>query len=110
MFRVKRRKVLDGRAPPRMSELIMARVPGLPSEKLAWLQAQKAAGSLDGDDPDEIAEAEALLVMLARISESKGHKEKRHLDDLLDEGLQQTFPASDAVSVGHFTATEPPGR
>jgi hypothetical protein len=32
---------------------------------------------------------------------------KRHLDELLDEGLKQTFPASDPVSVGQFTATEP---
>jgi hypothetical protein len=37
-------------------------------------------------------------------------KEQRHLDDLLDEGLKQTFPASDPVSVGDFTGTEPPRR
>ena len=39
----------------------MAIVPGGPAEKLAWLQEQKAAGKLDGDDPEEIAQAEALL-------------------------------------------------
>jgi hypothetical protein len=102
--------VLDGRAPPQISELIMALVQGTPSEKLAWLRQQSADGKLDGDDQDEIAEAEALLAMLVRISGSKGGKEKRHLDELLDEGLRQTFPASDPVSVGRFTSTEAPSR
>ncbi len=101
--------VFDGRAPPHISELIMALVPGGPSEKLSWLRQQRAAGKLDGDDPDEIAEAEALLAMLVRMG-SKGGKEKRHLDELLDEGLKGTFPASDPVSVGHFTSTEAPSR
>ena len=101
--------VFDGRAPPHISELIMALVPGGPSEKLSWLRQQRAAGKLDGDDPDEIAEAEALLAMLERMG-SKGGKEKRHLDELLDEGLKGTFPASDPVSVGHFTSTEAPSR
>ena len=81
----------------------MSHVAGTPSEKLVWLREQKARGMLDGDDPDEIAEAEVLLSMLVRVSGSKGGKEKRHLDDLLDEGLKGTFPASDPVSVGHFT-------
>jgi len=81
----------------------MSHLQGTPSEKLVWLQKEKAAGKLDGDDPDEIAEAEALLRMLARIS---GSKEKRHIDELLDEGLRGTFPASDPVSVGRFTSTE----
>ena len=102
--------VLDGRAPPHISELIMALVPGGPSEKLSWLREQIAAGKLDGDDPDELAEADALLAMLVRMSGSKGGKEKRHLDELLDEGLKETFPASDPVSVGHFTSTEEPSR
>jgi hypothetical protein len=87
----------------------MALVPGGPSEKLSWLRQQSAAGKLDGDDPDEIAEAEALLAMLVRMG-SKGGKEMRHLDELLDEGLKATFPASDPVSVGHFTSTEAPSR
>ena len=100
----------DGRAPPRISELIMAHVPGTPAEKLRWLQEQKAASKLDGDDPEEIAEAEALLLMLMRIAGSKGRAVDRHLDELLDEGLRETFPASDPVSVGHFTSTEPPSR
>jgi hypothetical protein len=101
---------LDGRAPPRISELIMSHVPGTPSQKHAWLQEQKTAGRLDGDDPDEIAEAEALLLMVARLSASRGGEEKRHLDELLDDGLKETFPASDPVSVGHFTGTEAPSR
>jgi hypothetical protein len=67
------------------------------------------AGSLDGDDPDEVAEAEALLVMLMRLS-AGSDKKKRHLDELLDEGLRATFPASDPVTVGHFTGTEPPSQ
>jgi hypothetical protein len=100
----------DGRAPPRISELIMSHLPGTAAEKLAWLQEQKGAGKLDGDDPEEIAQAEALLVMLMRISASKGRVAERHLDELLDEGLRGTFPASDPVSVGRFTSTEPPGR
>jgi hypothetical protein len=101
----KQRKAMrDDRAPPPMSELIMALVPGGPSEKLAWLRQECAAGRLDGDDPDDIAQAEALLAMLVRISGSKGGKEKRHLD----ESLTETFPASDPVSKGHFTSTEAP--
>jgi hypothetical protein len=102
--------VLDGRAPPHMSELIMALVPGGPSEKLSWLREQLATGKLDGDDPEEIAEAQALLLMLVRLAGSKGGKERRHLEELLDEGLKGTFPASDPVSVGHFTSTEAPSR
>jgi hypothetical protein len=105
-----RSPVVDGRPLPRISELLMSHVEGTPTEKLAWLRKEKAAGKLDGDDPDEVAEAEALLAMLARISGSKGGKEKRHLDELLDEGLKGTFPASDPGSVGHFTDTEPPSR
>jgi hypothetical protein len=105
-----KKPVLDGRAPPRISELIMAHVAGTPSQKLSWLRQQKAAGKLDGDDPDEVTEAETLLVMLVRMAGSKGGKEKRHLDELLDEGLKETFPASDPVSVGHFTSTEAPSR
>jgi len=66
--------------------------------------AQKAAGKLDGDDPDEIAEAQTLLAMLARLARTKAHKQ--HLDDLLDEGLRGTFPASDPIAVGRFTGTE----
>ena len=88
----------------------MALVPGGPSEKLSWLRRQITAGKLDGDDPEEVAQAEALLAMLVRMSGSKGGKEKRHLDELLDEGLKGTFPASDPVSVGRFTSTEPPSQ
>ena len=105
-----RSAVLDGRAPPRIAELVMSHLHGAPSAKLVWLQEQRAAGKLDGDDPDEIAEAEALLLMLVRLSGSKGEQEKRHLDELLDDGLKETFPASDPVSVGHFTSTEAPSR
>jgi len=100
----------DGRAPPRISELIMAHIPGTPAEKLLWLQEQKAAAKLDGDDPEEIMQAEALLLMLIRIADSKERTAERHLDELLDEGLRETFPASDPISVGHFTSTEPPSR
>ena len=96
--------VLDGRPMPRISELLMSHMQGTPSEKLAWLEQQKAAGKLDGDDPDEIAEAEALLRMLVRMSGSKARK--KHIDELLDDALKGTFPASDPVSVGHFTSTE----
>jgi len=81
----------DGRPLPRIAELLMSHLQGTPAEKLAWLQVERAAGKLDGDDPDEIAEAEALLRMLARLSDSKAQK---HLDELLDEGLKGTFPAS----------------
>jgi hypothetical protein len=106
-----KRTVHDGRVPPHISELIMALVPGAPAQKLAWLRQQIAAGKLDGDDPEEIAQAEALLLMLVRMAASKGiDREKRHLDELLDAGLRDTFPASDPVSVGHFTSTEPPRR
>jgi hypothetical protein len=108
--RHKKTPAFDGRAPPHIAELIMALVPGGPLEKLAWLREQVEAGNLDGDDPEEVAQAETLLSMLVRIGGSKGGKEKRHLDELLDEGLKETFPASDPVSVGRFTSTEPPTR
>lgn len=101
-----RRPVSDGRPLPKISDLLMSHLQGTPSEKLAWLQKEKAAGKLDGDDPDEIAEAEALLGMLARLSETKAHREKKHIDELLDDALKGTFPASDPVSVGHFTGTK----
>ena len=100
----------DGRAPPKIADLIMERVPGTPAQKLAWLREQIAVGKLDGDDPEEIAQAEALLVMLGRVSSPRSRSDKQHLDDLLDEGLRETFPDSDPVAVGHFTSTEPPGR
>ncbi len=99
-----KRNSLDGRRLPKISELLVSSLNGSAAEKLAWLAEQKAAGKLDGDDPDEVAEAEALLAMLARLAATKGRKQ--HLDELLDEGLKETFPASDPVSVGHFTARE----
>src|SRR5436190_23791441 len=73
--------VSEGHAPPHISELIMALVPGGPSEKLSWLRQQIAAGKLDGDDPDEIVEAEALLGTLMRMAGSKGGRERRHLEE-----------------------------
>jgi hypothetical protein len=110
MFRVradKARSRLDGRPLPRIADLVMAHIEGSPSEKLEWLQAQKAAGKLVSDDPEEIVQAEALLAMLVRLA---GTKARGHLEELLDEGLKETFPASDPVSVGHFTSTEPPSQ
>jgi hypothetical protein len=53
---------------------------------------------------DEVAEAQALLAMLARLARTKAHKQ--HLNDLLDEGLKATFPASDPIAVGGFTGAE----
>jgi hypothetical protein len=118
MFQISRKKRphrakssrLDGKPLPGIADLVMAHVPGTSVEKLVWLRQQSAEGKLDGDDPEEIAQAEALLAMLARIAEGKRGRQKRHLDDLLDEGLKQTFPASDPVSVGQFTSTEAPGQ
>ena len=101
---------LDGKPLPRIADLVVERLAGTPAEKLAWLRAQMAAGKLDGDDPDEVAQADALLVMLVRLSAAGGGMERRHVDDLLDEALRQTFPASDPVAVGHFTGTEPPSQ
>jgi hypothetical protein len=101
----------DGRPLPTISDLVVSHMTGTPEEKLAWLLRQKAAGLLDADDPDEIAQAEAMLLMLARLSVSTTRRQHRqHLDQLLDQALQATFPASDPVSVGHFTSTEAPGR
>jgi hypothetical protein len=101
---------LDGKPLPRVADLVMQRLAGTPAEKLAWLRAQIAAGKLDGDDPDEVAQAEALLSMLVRLSAARSGRDRRHLDELLDEGLRGTFPASDPVTVGRFTSTEPPSR
>jgi hypothetical protein len=115
MFRGSRRyraksSLHEGTPLPRIADLVMERVAGTPAEKLAWLRGQVAAGKLDGDDADEVAQAEALLLMLMRLSAARAGREKRHLDELLDEGLRETFPASDPVAVGHFTSTEPPSR
>jgi hypothetical protein len=88
----------------------MEHVAGTPSEKSAWLREQLVAGKLDGDDPEEIAQAEVLLAMLARFPGPKTDRNREHLEDLVDEGLRATFPASDPVSVGSFTGTEPPRR
>ena len=107
--RIHRSLKSDGRPWPTIAELVMQHVPGTPSERLAWLQQHAAAGRLDGDDPDEIAQAEALLAMLARFSGSKSDRQT-HLEELLDAGLQATSPASDPVAVGDFTSTEAPRR
>jgi hypothetical protein len=92
MFRApasaRRRTAHDGRAPPHLSELIMALVPGAPAEKLAWLRQQVASGRLDGDDPEELAQAEALLVMLARLPEPKVSKAEQHLNDWAGRGIE----------------------
>lgn len=95
---------LDGKRLPRISELLVRHFEGTPEEKLAWLKAQSAAGKLDGDDPEELAEAQALLAMLVRLARPKAHKQ--HLSDLLDQGLEATFPASDPIAIGHFTGAE----
>ena len=100
----------DGSPWPTIAELVMEHVPGTPSEKLAWLRQQSAQGKLDGDDPEEITQAETLLAMLERFSGSKPDPHARHLEELLDEGLRETFPASDPVAVGDFTSTEAPRR
>jgi hypothetical protein len=102
--------LLDGRPLPRIADLVVERLAGTPAEKLAWLRHQMAAGKLDGDDPDEVAQAEATLLMLVRLSAARAGGARRHLDELLDEGLRETFPASDPVAVGQFTSTEPPSR
>src|SRR5215510_13656823 len=78
----------EGRPLPRIADLVVERLAGTPAEKLAWLRDQMAAGRLDGDDADEVAQAEALLVMLVRLSAASGRKASRHLDELLDEGLR----------------------
>jgi hypothetical protein len=101
------RQAKSGSPWPRIAELVMEHVPGTPSEKSAWLREQLVAGRLDGDDPEEIAQAEVLLAMLMRFSGPKTDGPREHLEDLVDEGLRATFPASDPVSVGSFTGTEP---
>jgi hypothetical protein len=39
-----------------------------------------------------------------------GKAERRKLDAQLDQALVYTFPASDPISIGHATGTEPPAR
>jgi len=97
MFRAPRKKrphrakssSLDGKPLPRIADLLMERLAGTPAEKLAWLRDQAAAGKLDGDDPDEVAQAEALLLMLIRLSATRDGREKRPLAPLA-QGLQPT--------------------
>jgi hypothetical protein len=45
-----------------------------------------------------------------RTDETTKRQPRRKLEDELDKALAQTFPASDPVSVGHATGTEPPAR
>ena len=47
--------------------------------------------------------------MAAKIKTRK-LRSGRKLDAQLDDALGETFPASDPVSVGHSTSTEPPAR
>src|SRR5690349_13044322 len=94
----RRRAAQDGRAPPRVPELIMEHVPGTVAEKLAWLRQQRAQGMLDGDDPDEIAEAEALLTMLMRLSGAKEPREKGRGGTLRDHRATDPLPTLDPVS------------
>jgi hypothetical protein len=46
----------------------------------------------------------------ARTEEGAKRQPSRKLEAELDKALAQTFPASDPVSVGHATSTEPPAR
>jgi hypothetical protein len=41
------------------------------------------------------------------IAEATSSDWKEHIDALLDEGLEETFPCSDPVAAGSFTGTEP---
>jgi hypothetical protein len=41
---------------------------------------------------------------------NKDSAQDAKLEAVLDEALEQTFPASDPFSVGQSTATEPPSR
>ena len=50
---------------------------------------------------------ECAIGLCFRFARSKA---RGHLEELLDEGLKATFPASDPISVGHFTSTEPPSQ
>jgi hypothetical protein len=72
---------LEGQPFPRIADLIMSHLAGTPSERLAWLREQKAAGKLESDDPEEVAQAEALLAMLVRLD---GSRTKSHSDELVE--------------------------
>ena len=105
--RTRRAPKRDGRPWPTIAELVMEHVPGTPSEKLACLQHDAAAGKLDGDDPTRSRKRRQRL-QCWRAFQDQPDRQARHLDELLDEGLQGTFPASDPVAVGDFTNTEAP--
>jgi hypothetical protein len=51
------------------------------------------------------------MTMAAKAKRGKSKSDsERKLDTQLDDALTDTFPASDPVSVGSFTSTEPPAR
>lgn len=53
----------------------------------------------------------ALLCMGGgSTTDPSDHKDKEGLEDELDEGLDETFPASDPVSVSQTTTTGAPGE
>jgi hypothetical protein len=57
-------------------------LPGSPARKLAWLLEQIALGKLDADDSEEVAQAEALLLMLGRVSASRDSSKKNGISTI----------------------------
>ncbi len=46
----------------------------------------------------------------ARQPSSRAAEQRKHQDELLDEALRETFPASDAIAVDPVETMTPPGK
>lgn len=77
-----------------------------PSEEAALEAARRAAARQEAADVEIVAEATGR-----RIDATTGEElEKQRQDDRLEEGLEETFPASDPVSASQITRTGEPGE
>ncbi len=54
-------------------------------------------------DHDKAAHSEDDSAPEALDEHAFAHKDHKHKDELLDEGVEETFPASDPVAVKHIT-------
>lgn len=76
------------------------------SEDAALEAARQAAAKQEAADVEILVEGSGR-----RIDASTGEeRDKQRKDELLEEGLEETFPASDPVAASQITRTGEPGE